>query len=119
MIVNSIPRTVRISLFQTITGLFIPSRITGLRTIRYQPNPYEELAATIAATIGPSDSLTIETPVMTQNPTRISEASAITTGIAPSGKDGLPAMKSTAARTSVNQGTRNMPTVEMVFATAY
>ncbi len=112
-------RIVSTSGLQTTTGLPILALIAGLRTSRYQPKPYDVLATTVAAIVSPSDSLTRATPAITQKPMNVRVDKMIVVGIIPSGMLSRPAMKDTAATTNVNHGTRNIPTVETVFAIVY
>src|SRR5580704_9757520 len=85
----------------------------------YQTNQYEELTAAVAAILAPSASLTSAAPVLMQKPTKGNRARISAIGMAPFGRACRTVMSHRAAPTSVSQGTRNIPSVDISFAVPY
>src|SRR5215469_3267478 len=105
--------------FQTGTLLFQLRIRSGKRALkRYQTNQYEEFTMASAAVDHASDSPTIAAPVIRQNPTKGRLAIINRCGMIPSGRTWRTAIRTTAAIIRVNQGARNIPTVETNFAVA-
>ena len=87
--------------------------------MKYQAMPYDELQTIVAAIPHPSDSPTSAAPATTQKPTNGIPARMSITGIAPGGMSGRLSININAAITSVTHGTRNIPTVDTIFAVVY
>src|SRR6516225_1988995 len=116
---GSMPRNLRTVEFQTGTGLFTSAISVGLRVMKYQVKPYDELQATLAAIPQPSDSPTSAAPVMRHKPMNGIPARINKIGMTPGGTMPRVSISTTAAINSVTHGTRNMPTVDISFAVVY
>src|SRR5215469_11062712 len=91
----------------------------GMRLLKYQLKPYDELQATLAAIPQPSDSPTSAAPIIRHKPTNGIPARISTIGMTPGGTMPRVSISTTAAINSVTHGTRNMPTVDISFAVVY
>src|ERR1700733_1609618 len=103
----------------TGTGLFKSPLMAGLRMMKYQTRPYDELLTMVAATVHPSDSLTKAAPATRQKPTSGTPNRMNIKGTIPFGISPRLRTRVDAAMTRVPQGMRNNPMVEAIFEMAY
>src|SRR5579863_8505134 len=95
----------RTGAFHTGTGLLSWLLIAGLRMMKYQSRPYDELLTTVAAIVQPSDSLISAAPAIGQKPMRGRMNSISIKGKTPFGTSRRPRTRVVPAMTIAPQGT--------------